>query len=43
LALNTLDLVPRSFRLLLVQIRGSCSRQPPLRPVHNRHHHFQIA
>jgi len=31
LALNTLDLMPRG------------ARQPPLRAVHNRHHHFQIA
>jgi hypothetical protein len=43
LALNTLDLMPRGFRLLVVQLRGSGARQPPLRAVHNRHHHFQIA
>jgi hypothetical protein len=43
LAFNTLDLMPRGFRLLVVQLRGSGARQPPLRAVHNRHHHFQIA
>jgi hypothetical protein len=41
--LNTLDLMPRGFRLLVVQLRGSGARQPPLRAAHNRHHHFQIA
>jgi hypothetical protein len=43
LALNALDLMPCGFRLLLIQLRGSSARQPPLRAVHNRHHHFQIA
>jgi hypothetical protein len=43
LALNPLDPMPRGFRLLAVQLRGSGARQSPLRAVHNRHHHFQIA
>jgi hypothetical protein len=41
--LNTLDLMPRGFTLLVVQLRGRCASQPPLRAVHNRYHHFQIA
>ena len=43
LLLNALDLMPRGFRLLLIQLRGSGAGQSPLRPVHNRHHHLQIA
>jgi hypothetical protein len=43
LLLNALDLIPRSFRLLLIQLRGSSARQTPLCTVHDRHHHFQIA
>jgi hypothetical protein len=43
LALNALDLMPRGFALLVIQLRGSGASQPPLRAVHNRHHHFQIA
>jgi hypothetical protein len=43
LVLNTLDLTPRGLRLLLIQLRNSGASQPPLRAVHNRHHHFQIA
>jgi len=43
LALNALDLMPRGFRLLVIQLRRGGARQPPLRAVHNRHHHFQIA
>jgi len=43
LALNALDLMPRGFRLLRIQVHGSGASQPPLRAVHNRHHHFQIA
>jgi hypothetical protein len=43
LLLNALDLMPRSFRLLLIQLHGSRARQPPLGAVHNRYHHFQIA
>jgi hypothetical protein len=43
LALNALDLMPRGFALLGVQLRGRCARQSTLRAVHNRHHHLQIA
>ena len=43
LLLNALDLIPRSLRLLVIQVRGGCARQSPVRAVHNRHHHFQIA
>jgi len=43
LVLNALDLMPRSLRLLVIQLRASGARQPPLRAVRNRHHHFQIA
>jgi hypothetical protein len=43
LALNALDLMPRGFRLLVIQLRGRGARQSPLRAVYNRHHHFQIA
>jgi hypothetical protein len=43
LFLNTLDLMPRGFRLLVIQLRGSGARQTPLRTIHNRHHHLQIA
>jgi hypothetical protein len=43
LLLNALDLVPRGFCLLVIQLRDSGARQPPLRTVHNRHHQFQIA
>jgi hypothetical protein len=42
LVLNALDLMARSFALLVVQLRGSRARQPPLRSVHDRHHHLQI-
>jgi hypothetical protein len=41
LLLNPLDLVPRGFRLLVIQLRGSGTS--PLRAVHDRRHHFQIA
>jgi hypothetical protein len=43
LLLNAIDLVPRGFRLLLIQLSGGGARQSPVRAVHNRHHHFQIA
>jgi hypothetical protein len=42
LVLNALDLLPRSLRLLVIQLRGSGARQTPLRSVHDRHHHLQI-
>ena len=43
LLLNALNLMPHGFRLLLIQLRGSGAGQSPLRAIHNRHHHFQIA
>jgi hypothetical protein len=43
LALNALDLMPRGLRLLVIQLRHSGGCQSPLRAVHNRHYHFQIA
>jgi hypothetical protein len=43
LLLNAVDLMPRGFRLLGIQLRCSGAGQPTLRAVHNRHHHFQIA
>jgi len=42
LLLNALDLIPRGFRLLVIQFRGSCARQSPLCAVHNRRNHFQV-
>ena len=43
LLLNAIDLAPRGFRLLAIQIYRRCAGQLPLRAVHNRRHHFQIA
>jgi hypothetical protein len=43
LLLNAIDLVPRGFELQAIQIYRRCAGQSPLRAVHNRHHHFQIA
>jgi hypothetical protein len=43
LLLNAIHLMPRGFRLLVIQLRGSGARQPPLRAVYDRHHHLQIA
>jgi hypothetical protein len=43
LLLNALDLMPRRFRLLVIQLRGSRARQSPLCAAHNRRNHFQIA
>ena len=43
LVLNAVDLMPRGSALLVIQLRDNGTRQPPLRAVHNRHHHFQIA
>ena len=40
--MNALDLMPRGFRLLRIQLRGCRASQSPLRAAHNRHHHFQI-
>jgi hypothetical protein len=43
LLLNALDLAPHVFALLAIQIYGRCAGQPPMRAVHNRRDHFQIA
>ena len=43
LLLNAIDLVPRGFRLLVIQLHGGGAGQPTMRAVHNRHHHLQIA
>jgi hypothetical protein len=43
LFLNAIDLMPRGFALLAIQICRRCVGQPPLRASHNRRHHFQIA
>ena len=43
LLLNAFDLIPRRFRLPVIHLRGRGASQSPLRAVHNRHHHFQIA
>ena len=41
--MNALDLMPCGFRLLVIQLRGCGASQSPLRAVHNRQRHFQIA
>ena len=41
--MNTLDLMPRGFALLVIQLRGSGARQPTMRSVRDGGHHFQIA
>ena len=41
--MNALDLMPRGLRLLVIQLRGSGAGQTPLRAVHDRCHHFQLA
>ena len=43
LLLNLLDLMPRGFAWLAIQIYGRCPRQPPLGAVHDGGHHLQIA
>jgi hypothetical protein len=43
LVFDALDLMPRDSRLLAIQLRGSGAGQSPLRAVHNRHHHLQVA
>jgi len=41
--LNAVDLMPRGLALLVIQLRGSGARQPPMHSVHNRDHHLQIS
>ena len=43
LFLNASDLLSRGFALLPIQLTRSRSGQPPMRPVHDRRHHLQIA
>jgi hypothetical protein len=43
LFLNAVDLMPRGFALLAIQFRCTRASQPPLRAVHHRGHHLQIA
>ena len=43
LLLNALDLAPRGFALLAIRIGRRRAGQAPLRAVHDRRHHFQIA
>ena len=44
LELNAKQVSKREIaRVLGIQLGGSGASQPPLRAVHNRHHHFQIA
>jgi hypothetical protein len=43
LLLNALDLAPRGFALLAIQIGRRRAGQTPLRAIHDRRHHFQIA
>ena len=41
--MNVVDLMPRGFELLVIQLRGSGARQPTMRAVRDGGHHFQIA
>jgi hypothetical protein len=41
--MNAVDLMPRGLALLVIQLARRRASQPPLRPVHNRGHHLQIA
>jgi len=43
LLLNALDLITHGLALLRIQFGGGGSRQPPVRAVHNRSNHFQVA
>jgi len=43
LFLNAVDLMPCGFALLAIQFRCTRASQPPLRAVHHRGHHLQIA
>ena len=42
LFLNAIDLAPRDFALMAIQLYRRPARQPTLRSVHNRGHHLQI-
>jgi hypothetical protein len=43
LVLNAVDLIPRGFEFLVIQLRGSGARQPTMRSVRDGGYHFQIA
>jgi hypothetical protein len=43
LPLNAVDLIPRGFALLVIQLRDSGARQPTMRSVRYGGHHFQVA
>jgi hypothetical protein len=43
LFLNASDLLSCGLALLAIQFHRHRAGQPPLRAVHYRHHHFQIA
>jgi len=43
LVLNTIDLLSRGFACLAIQLYRRRARQPPMRAVHDRGHHLQIA
>ncbi len=40
--MNAVKVMPRSFALLVIQLRGSGTRQPTMRSVRDSGHHFQI-
>ncbi len=43
LPLNAVDLIPRGFALLVIQLRDSGARQPTMRSVRYGGHRFQVA
>jgi hypothetical protein len=43
LLLNVVDVIPRGFDLLVIQLRGSGAYQPSMRATRDGGHHFQIA
>jgi hypothetical protein len=43
LVLNAIDLMPRGFALLVIELRGCGACQPTMRSVRDGGHHFQIA
>ena len=43
LAWNALDLMPRGLALPGIQLQSAGAGQPPLRAVHDRGHHLQVA
>ena len=41
--MNAVEVMPRSFALLVIQLRGGGARQPTMHSVRDGGHHFQIA